>query len=243
MYKNISTYKIFYSDVDVYDRLKLSSLLGYMQESAAKSAEELGFGYSHITPKNLAFILSNSYVKIDRPINLGEELVVHTWPIKPKNFIIFRDFEFYVDGVKVGVATTRWAIVDLKDNFRLLPSCVIFEDGNREELSTVRSVNFNNWKIPDLPSSYHYSRNIYYSDCDHYFHANNTKYADYVIDAFDDDFLKRRFINEFLIAYKKQCKCGELLDVARIDNLDRYVIAGKVDEDLRFQATLIFKEI
>ncbi len=48
MYRNIKNYEIRYIDVDAYDILKPSSLLGFMQESAGFSADELGFGYDII---------------------------------------------------------------------------------------------------------------------------------------------------------------------------------------------------
>ena len=90
MYKNIRDYQIRYTDVDFKDELKLSSLLSVLEESACYSADELGFGYKDIAPRGIGFILANWYVEIYRPIKLEEKLTVHTWPLKPKNTIVFR---------------------------------------------------------------------------------------------------------------------------------------------------------
>ena len=62
MYRNIKNYELRYTDVDAYDNLKLSALLSFMEESACRSADELGFGYDDITPHNIGFIIANWYI-------------------------------------------------------------------------------------------------------------------------------------------------------------------------------------
>ena len=57
----------------------------------------------------------------------------------------------------------------------------------------------------------HTKKIISYSDYDHYNHANNTKYADLLMDAFSVDELIDKWVKKFRISYIKQCKCGEKL--------------------------------
>ena len=64
MYRHCKDYEIRYTDVDFQDNLKLSSLLSLMEESACLSAEELGFGYSVLQPKNVGFIMVNWYIGV-----------------------------------------------------------------------------------------------------------------------------------------------------------------------------------
>ena len=72
MYKNIKKYELRYTDVDAYDNLKLSSLLSFLEESACLSADELGFGYKDVAPRNIGFVLINIYVKLEKNIRLGD---------------------------------------------------------------------------------------------------------------------------------------------------------------------------
>ncbi|MDE6586657.1 MAG: acyl-CoA thioesterase, partial [Clostridia bacterium] len=93
MYRHKKIYEIRYTDVDAYDNLKLSALLSFMEESACLSADELGFGYKDISHLNLGFIVVNWYVNFDCPVRLGNNLEIHTWPLKVSRAIFIRDFE------------------------------------------------------------------------------------------------------------------------------------------------------
>ncbi len=242
LYRHEKTYQLRYTDVDFNDRLKLSSLLSLMEESACLSADELGFGYNVLKPKNYGFILVNWYISLDRTIKFGENLTIHTWPIKPKRLAVFRDFEFYVDGVKVGVATSRWCLVDL-DDFSLVTSDAVF--GTDRTYNDFRSVEFNSWKIDEIGGgiSPDYSKTVSYSDYDHYNHVNNTKYGDILLDAFSVDELAGRYFRAVQIKYVKQCKYGEVLDVVkRRDEEGFWLVEGRVDGELRIQMRLSFDD-
>lgn len=239
MYLHQKNYEIRYTDVDFKDELKLSALLAMSEESACLSADELEFGYEVLAPKNIGFILSGWYVKLERSLKLGEILTVHTWPVKPGKLIVLRDFEFYVGSEKVGVATSRWCLVDL-GNFSLLPADAIFKDDARE-YNDFRAVEFNQWKIPavacDKPL---YEKTVSYSDYDHYNHVNNTKYADFLMDVYPPEELRGKTIASAQISYVKQCKYGEKLEFFRQQNGDCDLVVGKVDGEVRVQFRVIF---
>ena len=232
MYCHKKDYEIRYTDVDFEDSLKLSSLLGIMEESACLSAEELGFGYSVLQPKHYGFILVNWYVELFRPLRLGDIVRIHTWPIKPKKLIVFRDFELYVGDEKVGVATSRWCLVDL-NSFTMLPASLACDENIK--YNDFRSVDGVNLKIPDTVSSEAcYKKVISYSDCDHYNHANNTKYADLLLDAFTLGELSGKWISSVKITYTKQCKCGDKFEVSKNQQSDgSWVVLGSVEGEAR----------
>lgn len=243
MYRNIKNYEIRYTDVDSYDILKLSSLLGFMQESAGFSADELGFGYNTIKKCNIGFIMSGWYVELFRPIRYGEVLTVHTWPIRPNNVIFLRDFELYVGEEKVGAAVSRWCMMDVV-NFKIMPVLSFFKNYDLSIWNTERSLEFNSWKIraEENPKNV-YVHEVGYGDYDHYFHMNNTRYADYLISAFSDKEFKGKFISKMQISYIKQCKIGDKLEFFRADNGGVHYIEGKVDGELRVQMKVLINEI
>lgn len=235
MYRHIKNYEIKFTDCDPYDNLKPSSLLSFLEESACLSAEELGFGYSAVAPRNLGFIIVNYYIELARPIKLGEILELHTWPIRPKNVTFFRDFEMYVNGEKVGVATTRWCMIDTR-NFKMMPVSAYFSDLDFSSYNTERSVEFNSWKIPSLSDGeLAYSKKVSYSDYDHYFHVNNTKYADFMIDVFTAEEMENKYIKKLQITYVKQCKIGEAIDLYRKSEGNIWLIEGRVNGEPRVQ--------
>lgn len=235
MYLHSKNYEIKYTDVDFRDRVKPSALLSFMQESACLSADELGFGYRHLQPKNIGFILANWYVEMYRTLSYGDIVTVKTWPVKPKKLIVFRDFEVYVGEEKVGVGTSRWCLVDLS-KFSMLPSSAIFDDLDLE-FNDFRSTPFNSWKIPEIGSGeVVFEKYVAYSDCDHYNHANNTKYADMLFDAFTLEELRDKRLSTMQISYIKQCKCGEKLEfIKRREDDGVWIVEGRVDGELRVQ--------
>lgn len=232
MYCHSKNYEIRYTDVDLSDNLKLSSLLSLMEESACLSAEELGFGYSVLQPKNIGFIMVNWYIEMNRAVKLGDLLTVNTWPIKPKRLIVLRDFELYVGSEKVGVATSRWCVVDLAA-FRMLPSSAALDENL--QYNDMRSVDVTNIKVSDCDTGkLCYSKVVSYSDYDHYNHVNNTKYADFLLDAFTVDEMRGKNYSNVKITYVKQSKEGEVLDFyrAKLDD-GSWVVEGKVADDKR----------
>ena len=242
MYKHIKTYAIRYTDVDFKDELKLSALLSVLEESACLSADELGFGYADITPRGIGFILANWYLEISRPIKLNEQLTVHTWPMKPQNTIFLREFEVYSGHEKVCSGTTRWCMVDLK-TFSVLPTSVFF-NGDTREYNDFRAIDYNAWRmLPLKDGEKKYEKTISVSDYDHYFHMNNTRYADVCLDAFSVDELTRRSIANVQITYVKQCKCGEKLEIFRKDDGDTSFLEGRVEGETRVRVRVKFRNL
>ncbi len=242
MYRHIKSYELRYTDVDAYDNLKLSSLLSFVEESACLSADELGFGYEALNKKNLGFIIVNNYIKLKRNIKLGEVITIHTWPLKPRLLIFFRDSEIYVGNEKVGVVSARWCMIN-KDTFVIEPWSV-FSDKDTIEYNTERSVNFSSWKIPEISGGkIVYSKRMAYSDYDHNYHVNNTKYADFLMDAFSVDELYGKYPESVQITYVKQCKENEVLDIIRKD-LDGYILTeGREDGELRVQMRIKLNDV
>lgn len=240
MYRHIKDYELKYTDVDVYDNLKLSSLLSFLEESACLSASELGFGYDDVSPLHFGFILVNIYIKLEKQIKLGDVLTVHTWPLKPSRAIFLRDSELYVGSEKVGLATARWCMINT-NSFTILPSSAFFKEGFFDSYNTQRSIEFSNWKIPLISEGeYSYSKRLAYSDYDHYYHVNNTKYADFVLDVFSVKELENKNISSVKITYVKQCKEGEVLDFVREAREGGFLIEGRVSGELRIQAEINF---
>lgn len=240
MYKNIRTYELRYTDVDAYDNLKISALLSLLEESACRSSDELGFGYLALKEKDLGFIVANFHIELKRNIKLNEDITIHTWPLKPRLSAFLRDSEIYVGKEKVGVVTSRWFMISTK-TYSIMPSTVFFSESDFVNYNIQRSVEFNSWKLlKSTNTNIVYSRAIKLSDYDHYFHVNNTKYADYLFDVFSADFFKDKIIASIDIAYVKQSKEGEVLDFF-VDNCGSfYLIEGRVNDELRVQMKVAF---
>ena len=243
MYRHIKDYQLRYTDVDAFDNLKLSSLLSFLEESACLSADELGFGYDIVAPKHFGFIVVNWYIKLYRNVKLGDLLTVHTWPLKPRRLIFLRDYELYCGEEKIGVCSARWCMVDT-DKFMPAPVSAFFAENFFDEYRTDRSIDFNDWKIPAISAGETvYSKKVMFSDYDHYFHVNNTKYADFMFDVFSVEELRGKSLNSVQITYVKQSKEGEEITFSKEKKDGCYLVEGSVDGELRVQMRIEFNEL
>ena len=100
-------YYIHSYEVDLTTHLRFSSLNRYMQESAWKSAEQLGFGFGSLINKNLAWVLTRMVISIDHLPGWNESINIATWPSGKDSIFAFRDFQFFdKDQKELGRAAT-----------------------------------------------------------------------------------------------------------------------------------------
>lgn len=244
-YVHKKQFQIKYCEADFKDNLKLSSALSYMEEVACLSADELGFGYAFVKPRGYAFVISNLCLEFLRPIQLGELITIHTWPTVPSYAIFGREYTFCdEDGNKVVNASSRWCLIDWKTQ-QILQSKYI-DNQDYSTYNNDKALQNPTWKIPtfEITGESAFAIKIYNSEYDHNMHVNNTRYADYCLNCFSLEELQNKYISLFSIAYKKQCKEGEVLrfyrkEVARLE----YLIQGINERDeIVTQAQITFIE-
>ncbi len=222
-YCNRKTYALRYSDFDFKDELSLTALLALVQESACRSADELGFGYDDLKPLHYGFLVVNTYCKFRRPIRLGETITVETWPLPPRHVIFERHYRVLSGEEEVAALASRWCLVDMNDFSLLLPE-KLGETNEKCPYRNEKTVEVPNWKIAKLTEGREvYRMRVNVSHCDHYLHANNTRYLDFFTDCFTMEELSRKRISSFCINYIKQAKEGKEIVLLRQD-LDSYTI-------------------
>lgn len=219
-YCHEETFKLRYSDADFKDELKISELLAFAQEAACRSADELGFGYNDLKPHDFGFLVVNTYCELLRPIGYDETLKVKTWPLPPRHVIFERDYRVEDErGEVCALLASRWCLVDLK-SMKLLSADNLPAHANCPYRAE-KTVEVPSWKIPKPTAAREkYRMRVLQSHCDHYYHANNTRYADFFFDCFSLEELAARRVKSFQIAYVKQAKPGSELILLREDCAD-----------------------
>ncbi len=209
-YCHTRSFALRYTDFDFRDKLKPSAVLGLAQEVAASSADELGFGYEALKKKDYGFITVNTYCELFAPARPGDVLTVETWPLPPRHVIFERDYRMKNQrGEIIALLASRWCLIDLP-RFSMLPPTALGEVHERCPYNPEKVLELSAQKIPKLMEGKEFGRRtIVPSDCDHYLHANNTKYADFFLDCFPME--KARPVKAFHISYNKQAKEGETL--------------------------------
>ena len=124
-YKEIIGVK--YSEIDQNEALKPYSLLNYLQDIASKNAEDCGFGYSFVHPKNYAwFLLKYKMEFINYPCGV-QDLVLKTEPRGYNKLFAYRDFEIFSKDILLGRVHSLWTLVDI-DTRTIVPVQKVLEE-------------------------------------------------------------------------------------------------------------------
>lgn len=213
LYEHIQQFTIKYCDCDFQDEMKLSTALALMEEVACASADELGFGYAYVRPRGYAFMVTNVCMEFLKPVPLGQRVSVKTWPLPPTRATFGREYQFLTEQGELCVnASSRWCLVDVNAG-RLLPSKMI-DNQDYSTYNTNRVFDGVVWKIPAFAQDegeFCYEMTVGSSDYDHNMHVNNTRYADFCMNAFSISELSSKRVKRFSITYVKQCKEGDKL--------------------------------
>lgn len=206
------SFKIHTYDADFNNKVKISSIFNYMQESATNHADHLRVGHKDLLEKDLFWVLSRVKIEISNFPNQGEEIRLETWPKGIDKLFALRDFYIYNSENKViGRATTAWLMVDTK---RMRPQ--------RPKFFVERIPSFKNehallevpGKILEAEEKIFISdKKVKYTDIDINRHMNNVKYIELIIDSFPQDIFKKSRIESMQVNFLSEAKFGDKIKV------------------------------
>ena len=204
-------YKIHSYESDKSARATAIALLQYMQESAWNHAEHLQLGYSHLSPKGLAWVLARLSLKITTLPHWHENIILKTWPSGRDKLFAYRDFRISSPGGEaLAIGSTTWLVIDIKRR-RPQRTESYFQI---EQWDAERVFPHFTGKIPPLERSDAVSsRNVYFSHLDVNGHVNNVKYLEYVIDSFDHDFLVNHKLKSLEMNFLAEALYGDVIDI------------------------------
>lgn len=206
--KTVSTY-----DSDFLMKLKISSVFNYMQDTAAANADQLGLGYEHLMPLELAWVLSWVKVEIDDYPVYGQELLLNTWPKCSYKLYSMRDFRIKDYNEKILCrATTAWLPINIKTKrvtgIQNLPAPIPYNP----DLIGVQ-------ELPSkiiLPSAKQvlYTKKFRYNDLDINHHVNNVKYVEMVLDCFTPEYYSKYQVKNFTISFSSESFYDDEIEVS-----------------------------
>jgi medium-chain acyl-[acyl-carrier-protein] hydrolase len=162
-------------------RIKIFSLMQYMQEIASLHAEQLGLGFDRLSEMNGYWVLSNIRIEISRLPGRDDEVTLKTWPSGYSRTIATREFVGKdQNGSELFRAGSEWMVINkqtnrLKNLFRLnlnLPKTGV--KSLPDELKRLEPKNEYNQVGKVL---------VPHSAIDLNGHVNNTEYVRWGIDA------------------------------------------------------------
>ena len=192
-------------------RIKIFSLMQYLQEIAALHAEQLGLGFDRLSEMNGCWVLSNIRIEISRLPGREDEITLRTWPSGYTRTIATREFVGKdQNGSELFRAGSEWMVLNketnrLKNLFKLdlnlpktgvkaLPDGLdrLEPNGDYREVDVVR--------VPG-------------SSIDLNGHVNNTEYVRWGIDALSRAFKLEDNIRCVQATYLSEVFEGDELDL------------------------------
>ena len=227
--------KVGYSEKDYNLVLKPSFLLQFLQDLATDNAESLGFGYSFINQKNLAWYLLKYHMEFSDYPEKVEELTIKTEPRGYNKIFAFRDFEICKDGNCLGKVTSTWALVDVNSKSMVNISDALDESTYMRPFEK-REDDLNYCKIKPLERiDNERVFEIRFDDIDVNKHANNTNYIIWAFEPLDIDFRHDKKLKTLDMVYKKEITygCKVLSQVEINGNVTKHLLKNyETNEDL-----------
>lgn len=234
---------------NIRGKLGLYPLLNLLQDIAHLHANLLGFGYEDMVSQKTFWVLTRQKLNMTKWPNWDQQIRIKTWIRLGTAAFTNRDFSIYLGEEKIGEATTSWMTLDAEtrrpksiDYSKVFSSLVNLEkiNVNAEKLSPPKNdvTTLTDFKV----------RN---SDIDQNKHVNNTKYAQWVLDAIPFELHHQFELTEYSVNFLAETK---LNDSIKIQNGPRYKDGGnsfhtlfqglrETDSKVVFVANLAVKKI
>lgn len=98
-------------------RIRIASLMQYLQEAAVLHAEQLGFGFEKLDALGGYWVLSNIRVEIVRLPAWNEQVTIRTWPSGYSRTVATREFiGSDCNGCEIFKAGSEWMVINKKTN-------------------------------------------------------------------------------------------------------------------------------
>lgn len=211
-------YTLRAGDFDKFNRIKPSAVLDLFQDAAGRHAEQLGVGFIDMLNRNYLWVLTRIKFEIlSAPERYGQ-IKVKTWPLAPNRLSYRREYCITdQNGKKLIIGSSDWVVIDSeKRKFLSVPDLYPFTDGFNTEMMFPEKLG----KIHDFEAqNTDYTVNAGFSDLDTNDHVNNTKYANFVLDAINPK--ENEILKVFQIDYRKEVMQGTTLNIhtARENNI------------------------
>ncbi len=200
----------------------MSAIANYLQESAWRHANHLGFGFEDARKRNEFWVIVSLMIKMVGYPQWGQTITVETWPKGIDRLFAFRDFKIMsADGTVLGAATSTWMILDqdtrrpknvdiVKPVLHLASHQDILAENppfllNMKEISTTEL------------------RQVRFSEVDQHGHVNNIRYIDWCIDALSSEWHRTHRIRGMVINYLSEVKADETIKIATGPGKDQSV--------------------
>ena len=191
--------RIGLEDVGYSNKITNKAIIKILENAGGMHSESLNLGLNSIEITGFSWILLGWKVKVIVRPRYNEELTVNTWGRESNRAFTYRDYELYDEsGNLCIIATSKWAIVDIKNGHLAEITPELIEPYKCEEKKVFNSDYSFKLKEPET-----IDREIRYKvqrrDIDINKHVHNLYYLDFAYEALPEEIYENCAFNNIEI--------------------------------------------
>lgn len=218
-------YHIGWQDVDPEGRLKLKSLIAWMQESAWKHAGQLGYGSDFMEQHQSIWVMFRLNVSVFTFPRWDDTIQLITWPRGLKGVFALRDFELRSKNNELlAAAASEWLVLGRDDrkprkSDMLAPFVPLTLPGKTAAVEMF----FGPVGREDVLLGKH---KVEYAEIDMNQHANTSSYLDWTLNHLPQVVNGQKRIKSISITFLAECTLGEEIHIKGSLNQEPYTVKG-----------------
>ncbi|MDP4281989.1 MAG: thioesterase [Bacteroidota bacterium] len=202
------------SDIDMYSRLRLGTLVSLLIQSANNSADNLEIGYEDLQEQKLFWVLSRLTLEIHKSLSWHQSGEVETWPKDVQKVLYIRDF-LVKDRNKeiIARATSGWFGIDLETkHIRTIAGTQEFV---LDKLKSKHALNIIPVKLFPVKEGKISEIKAMYFDIDFNGHVASSRYIDWMMDTFSIEFHQNNFPQKVTVNFLSETKLHDVIQLMR----------------------------
>jgi medium-chain acyl-[acyl-carrier-protein] hydrolase len=208
------SYKVTSYLVNLRGQAGLYSMLNFVQDVGWMHAKALNV----TLPAHHGWVFTRQKLLMNQWPSWNQVLTVKTWLREPNGAFVYRDYEFFIDGQKIGECTSTFAVIDMKTRQLAQQDWSIF----KEICLTSDYLEHHPEKIPwNVQASEIAQFQVRNSDIDLNQHVNNTKYAQWILDSLPIEILKDGVnLKGYEVNFLAESKIGDMISLQQVSSTD-----------------------
>lgn len=207
--KSIHTKKanIGYSCLDSLGKLKIVSILNFLQDAASEHASLMGVSGFDLARKNLAWVIARYQIEIKTLPNWMDDIKIETWRTPVKNLYELRQFRITNShALEIINARACWVMVK-KENSRPVRLSRYLPDKYLTRGEETRAEDFQDLKSP-LSVDYELAFKVRMHDLDLNGHVNNAIYIEWAVETMPEPLMLNHRPGKIKVAFQKESFYG-----------------------------------
>ena len=213
-------------DVDLYRRLRTSTLFEFLEDASIRHTEELGVTREKTLDRGLLWMVTLLRAEIRRMPEYDEHITLESWPGETMHLLFPRYYRLLdAAGEPIVSASAIWTLVDAKLRR------VVFPD--RYGIRIDGETTGHEIALPSPPrlaeggSTAEFVVPFSYVDLNG--HMNNTRYFDLAEDLLPDA-ARERALREILVEYAGEARLGERMQICVEPDGSAFYLSGETEK-------------